>query len=197
MSRLCLELTPEGVEQAYRLGIFPMADDRTDEILWFRPDPRAVIPLDHFHVSRSLARTIRRGKFDVRINTNFEGVMHACADRQEGTWINEDFIEVYTALHRKGKAHSVEVYLGDRLVGGTYGVALGAAFMAESMFHYETDASKVALYYLIQRLKERGIWLLDVQYLTPHLERMGAVVIPHSMYDRCLNAALQETCTFA
>lgn len=134
MSGRRLTLTPEGVELAYRHGIFPMADEASDDVLWFRPDPRAVMPLDGFHVSRSLARTIRRARFEVRIDTDFEGVMRGCADRREGSWISERFIEVYGALHEAGKAHSVEVWREGRLLGGTYGVALGGAFMAESMF---------------------------------------------------------------
>jgi len=196
MSSLYLTFTPKGVERAYRHGIFPMADERTGEIWWFRPDPRAVLPLDAFHISRSLAKTLRKGVFEVRFNTDFEGVMRGCADRPEGTWISEEFIEVYGALHRLGKAHSVETWRGGRLMGGVYGVALGGAFMAESMFHYETDASKVALAALVARLRERGFVLLDVQYLTPHLARFGAIEIPHHVYDFCLQRALRLECRF-
>ena len=196
MSGRGLTLTAEGVELAYRHGIFPMADEGSGEILWFRPDPRAVIPLDGFHVSRSLARTLGRGTFEVRFDTDFEGVMRGCADRPEGTWISEGFVEVYGALHRAGKAHSVEAWRGGRLCGGVYGVALGGAFMAESMFHRETDASKVALAALVSRLRERGFILLDVQYLTPHLESLGAVEIPRREYERRLEAALRLDCRF-
>jgi leucyl/phenylalanyl-tRNA--protein transferase len=197
MSGRTLTLTPEGVELAYRHGIFPMADERSGEVLWFRPDPRAVIPLDGFHVSRSLARTLRRAAFDVRVDTDFEGVMRGCADRPEGTWISERFVEVYGALHRAGKAHSVEAWRGGRLVGGAYGLALGGAFMAESMFHRETDASKVALAALTSRLRERGFVLLDVQYVTPHLESLGAIEITRREYERRLERALALSCTFA
>jgi leucyl/phenylalanyl-tRNA---protein transferase len=197
MSGRTLTLTPEGVELAYRHGIFPMADERTAEILWFRPDPRAVIPLDGFHVSRSLARTLRRAVFEVRVDTDFEGVMRGCADRPEGTWISERFVEVYGALHRAGKAHSVEAWRGGRLAGGVYGLALGGAFMAESMFHRETDASKVALAALTSRLRERGFILLDVQYLTPHLESLGAVEIARREYERQLEEALRLSRRFA
>ncbi len=197
MSGRTLTLTPEGVELAYRHGIFPMADERTAEILWFRPDPRAVIPLDGFHVSRSLARTLRRSVFDVRVDTDFEGVMRGCADRPEGTWISERFVEVYGALHRAGKAHSVEAWREGRLAGGVYGLALGGAFMAESMFHRETDASKVALAALTSRLRERGFILLDVQYVTPHLESLGAIEITRREYERRLERALALPCTFA
>jgi leucyl/phenylalanyl-tRNA--protein transferase len=197
MSGRRLTLTPDGVELAYRHGIFPMADEGSGEILWFRPDPRAIIPLDGFHISRSLARTLRRGIFEVRVDTDFEGVMRGCADRPEGTWISERFVEVYGALHRAGKAHSVEAWRDGRLVGGAYGLALGGAFMAESMFHRETDASKVALTALVARLQERGFTLLDVQYVTPHLESLGAVDITRREYERRLERALALDRTFA
>jgi leucyl/phenylalanyl-tRNA---protein transferase len=197
MSGRRLTLTPEGVELAYRHGIFPMADERSGEVLWFRPDPRAIIPLNGFHASRSLARTLRRGLFEIRVDTDFEGVMRGCADRPEGTWISERFVEVYAALHRAGKAHSVEAWREGRLVGGTYGVALGGAFMAESMFHRETGASKVALALLVSRLREQGFILLDVQYVTPHLESLGAVEITRREYERRLEQALGLPCRFA
>jgi len=173
-----------------------MADERSGEVLWFRPDPRAVIPLDGFHVSRSLARTLRRGRFEVRVDTAFTTVMRGCADRPEGSWISERFVEVYGALHRAGKAHSVEAWRDRRLVGGVYGLALGGAFMAESMFHRETDASKVALAALVGRLRERGFTVLDVQYLTPHLESLGAVEITRREYERRLERALALDRTF-
>lgn len=190
MSGRPLPLTPEGVELAYRHGIFPMADEQSDDVLWFRPDPRAIIPLEGLHVSRSLARTIRRAIFEIRIDTDFEGVMRGCADRREGSWISERFIEVYSALHQAGKAHSVEAWSEGRLAGGAYGVALGGAFMAESMFHRVTDASKVALAALVARLRERRFTLLDVQYVTPHLESLGAVEITRREYERRLESAL-------
>jgi leucyl/phenylalanyl-tRNA--protein transferase len=196
MSGRRLTLTPEGIELAYRHGIFPMADERSGEVLWFRPDPRAVIPLDGFHVSRSLARTLRRGRFEVRVDTAFETVMRGCADRPEGSWISERFVEVYGALHRAGKAHSVEAWRDRRLVGGVYGLALGGAFMAESMFHRETDASKVSLAALVGRLSERGFTVLDVQYMTPHLESLGAVEITRREYERRLERALALDRTF-
>jgi leucyl/phenylalanyl-tRNA--protein transferase len=190
MSGRRLTLTPEGVELAYRHGIFPMADEQSGEVLWFRPDPRAVIAIGGLRVSRSLARTIRRGRFEIRVDSDFEGVMRGCADRPEGSWINDRFVEVYGALHRAGKAHSVEAWREGRLVGGTYGVALGGAFMAESMFHRETDASKVALAALAERLRERNFTLLDVQYVTPHLESLGAIEISRREYERRLARAL-------
>jgi leucyl/phenylalanyl-tRNA---protein transferase len=196
MSGRKLALTPEGVLLAYSHGIFPMAGERSGEVLWFRPDPRAIIPLDGFHVSRSLARTIKRATFEIRVDTDFEGVMRGCADRPEGTWISERFVEVYGALHRAGQAHSVEAWRAGRLVGGAYGLALGGAFMAESMFHRETDASKVALAALCSRLRERSFILLDVQYVTPHLESLGAVEITRSDYERRLAEALSLNCLF-
>lgn len=190
------QFTPAGIVQAYRRAFFPLHDPATNQIYWFRPDPRAIIPLDGFHVSRSLARTLRRGLFEVRYNTDFEGVMRGCADRPEGTWISEDFFRVYGALHRRGLAHSVETWREGRLVGGTYGVALGAAFMAESMFHYETDASKAALAALVDRLLERGFRLLDVQYVTPHLKSLGAIEVSHAEYSTLLQRALQVDARF-
>jgi leucyl/phenylalanyl-tRNA--protein transferase len=187
-----ISFTPEGIELAYRYGIFPMANSVTGDIYWCRPEPRAIIPMDGFHISRSLAKVIRQNRFEITFDTDFEGVMRCCADRKEGTWISEDFIQVYGDMHRLGKAHSVEAWKDGKLVGGTYGVSLGAAFMAESMFHYETNASKVALAALVSRLNARGYELLDVQYLTPHLKSLGAVEIPHQSYMRRLNAALKK-----
>lgn len=191
-----LQFTPSGVEFAYRRGVFPMWDEESQQIYWFQPDPRTVIPLDGFHTSRSLAKTIRQSVFEIRINTDFEGVMRGCADREEGTWISEEFLQVYGVLHRQGKAHSVETWQGGKLVGGTYGVALGGAFMAESMFHTVTDASKVALHALVTRLNARGFSLLDVQYLTPHLASLGAREIPHRLYYDRLRRALRQPCRF-
>jgi leucyl/phenylalanyl-tRNA---protein transferase len=188
--------TARGVETAYRHGVFPMADSDTGEIGWYLPDPRAIIPLDRFHVTRSLRRTIRRSVFEVRFDADFEGVMRACADRPEGTWISEDFVRVYGELFREGKAHSAEAWRDGRLVGGTYGVALGGAFMAESMFHRETDAGKVAVAALVDRLRERGFTLLDVQFVTPHLETLGAREIPHVLYSSMLAEAMRRPVHF-
>jgi leucyl/phenylalanyl-tRNA--protein transferase len=192
-----LSFTPDGVELAYRHGIFPMGHEGSQTISWHRPDPRTIIPLHRFHISRSLAKTIRRRAFDTRVNTDFEGVMRGCADREEGTWISEEFVRVYGELHRRGIAHSVEAWRDGRLVGGTYGVAIGAAFMAESMFHRETDASKVALAALVGRLLERGYALLDVQYMTDHLASLGAVFIPGSAYYAVLQRAIAQERSFA
>jgi leucyl/phenylalanyl-tRNA--protein transferase len=191
-----LTFTPAGIEFAYRRGIFPMYHEEIDEIRWYQPDPRTILPLDGFHTSRSLAKTIRQGVFEVRFDTDFEGVMRGCGDREEGTWISEEFIAVYGALHRLGKAHSVETWRDGRLVGGTYGVAEGGAFMAESMYHRETDASKVALRALVTHLNQRGFALLDVQYLTPHLQSLGAIEIPHRQYYDRLRRAIRLSVRF-
>lgn len=184
------KLTPELVIRAYCSGVFPMADHRNGPIHWYAPDPRAIIPLDAFHVSRSLRRTIARGVFEVTVNADFPAVMRGCADRTE-TWISEEIIRAYTELHRLGLAHSVETWRRGRLAGGVYGVALGGAFFGESMFSRETDASKVALVAVLERLRERGFTLMDVQYQTPHLARFGTVAIPRREYERRLTAALR------
>jgi leucyl/phenylalanyl-tRNA--protein transferase len=189
-------LDPARVIHAYRQGIFPMAiDDGT--IAWFSPDPRGVIPLESFHLPARLARVLRHGRFAVTVDLEFEAVMRACAERpREGTWISEAIVECYTALHRLGLAHSVEVRREGRLVGGLYGVHLGGAFFGESMFHRETDASKVALAALVDRLRHRGFQLLDVQWLTPHLARFGAIEIPREAYLELLARALRLSCEF-
>jgi leucyl/phenylalanyl-tRNA--protein transferase len=189
-------IDPALLVRAYREGIFPMALE-DDEIGWFSPDPRGILPLETFHVPARLARTIRRAGFEVRIDTDFEGVMRACAaDRDEGTWISEEIVEAYTALHRLGLAHAVEVWQGPLLAGGLYGVHLGGAFFGESMFHRVTDASKVALAALVDRLARRGFALLDVQWVTPHLECFGAIEIPRAAYLARLRRALARPCRF-
>lgn len=168
------------------------------EIAWFSPDPRAIIPLDErFHVPHGLKRALRKGAFRIGINSAFERVMRACAEREE-TWINGEIIESYCELHRLGFAHSVEAWSGvGALAGGLYGVALGGAFFGESMFHTETDASKVALHALVQRLRERGFTLLDTQWLTPHLRTFGALEIPRREYLRHLRESADRACVFA
>ncbi len=184
-------LTPDYVLAGYRSGLFPMADPHAGNIvLWFDPDPRAILPLDTFHVTKNLARLVRRGAFEVTRDRDFEGVIRACADREE-TWISEEILQAYVALHRLGYAHSVECWREERLVGGLYGVALGGAFFGESMFHRERDASKVALVHLVDTLRRGGFVLLDTQYLTPHLARFGALEIPRAEYRRRLAAALR------
>jgi leucyl/phenylalanyl-tRNA---protein transferase len=192
-----LSFSPDGIVLAYSNGVFPMYNHYTGGIEWYLPDPRAVIPLDGFHVSRSLAKTIRQAAFEVTIDRAFEAVMRGCGDRPEGTWISEEFITVYGELYRRGAAHSVEAWRAGRLVGGAYGIALGGAFMAESMFHYETDASKVALAALVERLRARRFELLDTQYLTPHLASLGAVEIAKSEYASRLKRALASNCSFS
>jgi leucyl/phenylalanyl-tRNA--protein transferase len=190
------EFTPELVLHAYRMGVFPMAD-LDGEIYWYSPDPRCVFDLDRFRVSRSLRQVIRRGMFEVRVNTAFDEVIRACAGRAEGTWISDELIAVYSELHRRGHVHSVESWQGDRLAGGLYGVAIGGAFFGESMFYHATDASKVALVALVNRLRDRGFKLLDTQWSTPHLQRFGTVEIPQREYLRRLEQALALPCRFA
>jgi leucyl/phenylalanyl-tRNA--protein transferase len=182
--------------QGYAMGIFPMADSRTsDEVFWVEPRTRAVIPLDGFHVSRSLKRTLRSGRFSVTVDKDFAGVITACANREE-TWINADIERAMLSLHRLGHAHSIEVWSGRgesrRLVGGLYGVKLGRAFFGESMFSTETDASKVALAWLVARLKAGGYVLLDCQFMTDHLASLGAVSVPRDDYVALLGSALGE-----
>ena len=189
-------IDPALLVRAYREGIFPMALE-DGEIGWFSPDPRGILPLDQFHLPARLARTLRRGTFDIRIDSDFEGVMLGCAGtREEGTWISDEIVETYTALHRLGLAHSVEAWQGPIMAGGLYGVHLGGAFFGESMFHRVTDASKVALVALVDRLTRRGFTLLDVQWVTPHLERFGAIEIPRADYLSRLRRALERPCQF-
>ena len=183
-------LEPDLIVAAYCQGIFPMADEADGSIGWYSPDPRAVFPLESFHVPRSLHRTIRQGIFEVRVDTAFEAVMRACADREE-TWISEELVSAYTALHRRGLAHSVEAWHDGELAGGLYGVSLGGAVMGESMFTRITDASKVCLVHLVERLRERGFVLLDSQLPTEHLSRFGQIVVPRAEYLRQLGAALR------
>ena len=180
---------------AYASGWFPMAVGEGD-IRWFSPDPRGVIPLDTFHVSRRLARVVRRGDFEIAVDRRFEDVIRACAlaerDAEDaGTWIDDEILQSYCALHEAGFAHSVEVWQNGRLAGGLYGVALGGAFFGESMFHHVTDASKVALVVLVERLRTRGFTLLDTQWTTEHLEQFGAIEIPRARYLRLLSESLQ------
>lgn len=189
-------LTPQLLLETYRAGIFPMADPDTDHIHWFCPDPRAIIDLDAFHIPQTLAQTVRQRRFEVRIDTAFEQVIRACADRPEDSWISPDIIDVYHTLHRMGIAHSVEAWQGDTLAGGLYGVAIGGAFFGESMFHRITDAGKVALVALIDRMHQRNYQLLDIQFITPHLARFGATEIARGAFLANLEHALTANCTF-
>jgi leucyl/phenylalanyl-tRNA--protein transferase len=189
-------IDPALLIRAYREGVFPMALE-DGEIGWFSPDPRAILPLETFHVPSRLERLIRRGEFETAIDREFEQVMRACADRPEGTWISEEIVESYLALHRLGLAHSVEIWREGALVGGLYGVHLGGAFFGESMFHRVRDASKVALVSLVDRLQRRGFALLDTQWSTPHLAQFGVIEVPRSVYLRQLDRALARDCPFA
>ena len=187
-------LSPDWLLDAYRHGIFPWPIfDDASLLAWWSPDPRAIIPLEDFHVSKRLERTLRSERFRVTCNQDFAGVVHGCATgpaREDGTWLNDDMIAGYTALHHLGYAHSVEAWDEDRLVGGVYGVAIGGLFAAESMFRYERDASKVALVSLLRHLVAGGFTLFDIQQLTPHTERFGAREIPRREYLERMQASL-------
>lgn len=189
-------ITPDLILRAYAAGVFPMAETADDpELFWVDPEMRGIIPLDAFHVPRSLAKTVRQGRFTIRFDTAFDEVMKGCSESVEvrpSTWINATIREVYGSLHRLGHAHSVEAYEGGMLVGGLYGVSLGSAFFGESMFSRRRDASKVCLVHLVARLKERGFTLLDTQFTTDHLKRFGAIDIPREDYHDLLDAAVNE-----
>ncbi|GAB3449573.1 leucyl/phenylalanyl-tRNA--protein transferase [Insolitispirillum peregrinum] len=189
-----LTLTPDILLRAYACGVFPMAQSRDDpRLYWIDPPERGVLPLDGFHASRSLLKTVRQELFEVRIDSDFAGVLAGCAEATEDrpdTWINEQIIRLFTHLHGVGLAHSVECWQDGALVGGLYGLALGGAFFGESMFSRRTDASKVALCHLIARLRHGGFTLLDTQFVTEHLTRFGAIEIPKRAYLNKLNAAL-------
>jgi leucyl/phenylalanyl-tRNA--protein transferase len=194
-SNLSIEITPQVLLKAYGCGIFPMAESADDPTLyWIEPEKRGVIPLHSVHVPKRLARVIRQGRFEVRIDSDYHGVMDGCAASRTGrrtTWINRRIRELYAELFREGYCHTVETWRDGKLVGGLYGVALGRAFFGESMFSYETDASKVALVYLIARLNAGGFTLLDTQFVTDHLKQFGAVEISRAAFHRQLDAALQ------
>jgi leucyl/phenylalanyl-tRNA--protein transferase len=193
-------LTPELLIQAYSVGIFPMAESGDDdEIFWVDPDPRGILPLDGFHVPKRLRRTVRQDLFRVECDTAFAEVVESCAEPapdRPSTWINDEIVSLYVGLHRLGAAHSVEVWAGEELVGGLYGVAIGGAFFGESMFSRVTDASKVALVHLVARLRLGGFRLLDTQFVTEHLRRFGAIEIPRTEYRRRLAAALRANAHF-
>lgn len=189
-------LRPEMLLQAYAAGIFPMAESREDpDVFWVDPRARGVLPLNGFHVSRSLARTIRRTSFRISFDSAFAEVIDGCANRPE-TWINPLIRQLSLSLHNLGSAHSVEVWEAGELVGGVYGVTLGGAYFGESMFSTRTDASKVALAYLVDRLREAEFVLFDTQFLTPHLASLGGIEIPRAEYRRRLAAALQVRAEF-
>ncbi len=197
---MLIPLTPDIVLNAYSCGIFPMAENHTDtDVFWVNPKMRGIIPLDNFHIPRSLSKKIRSGQYMISVNRNFRHVISACAminsDRPE-SWINESIIDVYCQLQDIGHAHSVECWLDDDLVGGLYGVSIGAAFFGESMFSKKTNASKVALVYLIERLINSGFFLLDTQFVTPHLKTFGAIEITRERYIEKLNIAIQRNAEF-
>ncbi len=188
-------VTPNLLLQAYATGLFPMADGREDsELFWVDPEERGVIPLDKFHIPRSLAKKVRQEKFRVTHDTEFKKVVQSCAAPargRESTWISERIETLYTDLFERGFAHSIECWFADKLVGGLYGVSLGGAFFGESMFSTATDASKIALVHLIARLKTGGYQLLDTQFITDHLKQFGAIEVPRAAYHNQLRQALQ------
>lgn len=190
------DLSPERLLDAYRHGIFPWYDAGSP-ILWWSPNPRAIIELNGLHVPRRLRRTLRSGKFTVTFDRDFAAVIRGCAaGRTDGTWITADMIAAYERLHRLGHAHSVEVWAGDELAGGLYGVAINGFFAGESMFTRITDGSKVALVALVERLHERGFELFDIQFVTDHTRRLGAIEVPRSEYLRRLQQALTRDVSF-
>ncbi|MCF2904292.1 leucyl/phenylalanyl-tRNA--protein transferase [Octadecabacter sp. CECT 8868] len=189
-------LTPELLLSAYANGVFPMAEHRDDDdVFWVDPRHRGILPLDAFHISRSLRKTIRSNRFRVTFDQDFDGVVTGCATRDE-TWINDMLTDLYGQLHRGGVAHSVEVWDGETLVGGVFGIALGGAFFGESMFSTRTDASKLALAYLVDRLRVGGFTLFDTQFITPHLASLGGLEISRAAYRASLSAALKEDAAF-
>lgn len=189
-------ITPQILLKAYAAGIFPMAESAEDDALyWIDPDKRGVLPLDGFHVPRRLRRTVRSGTFTIKVDEDFEGVIDACArdlPGRDSTWINSRIKSLYAQLFRMGFCHTVEAWRDDRLVGGLYGVKIGAAFFGESMFSLERDASKVALVHLVARLKHGGFELLDTQFVTDHLARFGTMEVDRETYHRMLEPALQK-----
>lgn len=187
-----MKLTPSILLNAYSQGIFPMADE-DGTIYWYDPDPRAILPLESFHIPRSLARRMRKGGFEIRVDTAFRAVITACAQpspERETTWISPEIIEAYCELHELGFAHSVETWIAGQLAGGLYGVSLGGLFAGESMFSRITDSSKIALVYLVERLRQGGFELLDIQFMTEHLRRFGAIEISRQEYKARLARAL-------
>ncbi|KKB11220.1 hypothetical protein VE25_13785 [Devosia geojensis] len=190
-----IEITPELILRAYRAGIFPMAEDATSaDLFWVSPDQRGILPLDGFKISKSLRKTLRSHDFSVRVDTDFTGIIDGCAEPapdRPSTWINRSIRSVYGELFRRGVAHTVEVWDGEELAGGLYGLAIGGAFFGESMFHRRTDASKIALAHLVERLMAGGFSLLDTQFVTPHLASLGGIEIPREKYENRLAEALE------
>ncbi len=193
-------LTPELLVRAYAAGVFPMAENANSrEVFWVDPKRRGIFPLDKFHVSHSLAKAVRKAPFDVRVDSDFRGVMQQCAaqtSQRNETWINKDILDSYTLLFEAGFAHSVECWQEDVMVGGLYGVSLKGAFFGESMFSRANDASKIALVHLVARLRVGGYQLLDTQFITDHLARLGAIEITHKQYHKMLKSALTADADF-
>lgn len=189
-------ITPEILLRAYSIGLFPMSESADDpEIFWVEPELRGMLPLDDFHVSKSLAKTVRKKPFDIRFDYDFDSVIAACAEETSGrpsTWINRTIRSLYSTLFDMGHAHTVEAWDGDQLVGGLYGVSLGSAFFGESMFSRRTDASKICLVHLVERLREKGFTLLDTQFTTEHLKTFGAIDLPKRDYVHLLEAAMES-----
>ncbi|MBY3036637.1 MULTISPECIES: leucyl/phenylalanyl-tRNA--protein transferase [Rhizobium] len=189
-------ITPDILLRAYSIGLFPMAESADDpEIFWVEPELRGVLPLDHFHVSKSLAKAVRKKPFEIRFDYAFDQVIAACAEETSGrpsTWINRTIRSLYSTLFDMGHAHTVEAWEGNELVGGLYGVSLGSAFFGESMFSRRTDASKICLVHLVDRLRERGFTLLDTQFTTEHLKTFGAIDVPKADYAAMLAAAMES-----
>lgn len=195
-----IELTPDLILRAYRAGIFPMSESAEDpDIFWVSPQQRGVIPLDGFRISKSLRKRLRHHPYTIRVDYDFPATIEGCATSgtdRDSTWINATITDLYGALFEQGHCHTVEIYDGERLVGGLYGLAIGGAFFGESMFHRVTDASKIALAHLVERLNAGGFTLLDTQFITPHLASLGAVEISREKYETLLNRALSVTADF-
>lgn len=195
-----LELTPDLVVRAYQAGIFPMAESPdSPDLFWVSPEKRGILPLERFHVSRSLRKVLGKHPYAIRIDTDFAGVIAACATAgtdRESTWINDTIVQLYTQLFERGICHTVEVWDGDALVGGLYGLSIGSAFFGESMFHRKTNASKIALAHLVERLRAGGYRLLDTQFITEHLRSLGAIEIPREAYETRLADALAHQADF-
>lgn len=193
--RLLNPLHPDIIEYAYRQGFFPMPHPETGEVLWFDPDPRTIIPLNGFHISRSLRRSRNTRGYRITIDKAFFAVVDGCADRSE-TWINDDFKTMYASMFARGVAHSIEVWQGEKLVGGVYGLNFNGVFNAESMFSKATDASKLALWTLVEHMQKQGLTLLETQFMTPHLASLGAIEISKNEYHEILITALARPVHF-
>ena len=199
-SRDRLQITPDILLRAYSIGLFPMAESATDpNLFWVDPEERGIFPLDGLVVTRSLAKTVRSDRFTIRVDTDYDGVIDGCAEAtpdRDGTWINARIRDLYRSLFEGGHVHTIEAWDGEELVGGLYGVALGAAFFGESMFHRRTDASKIALVHLVARLRVGGFTLLDTQFVTDHLATLGAVAVRKQAYHALLAAAVERKADF-